>query len=208
MNDRRKFIKTYEQTVSLNYLQKRFKHWDDIKDNTLWKQSVQLYLSKLRFNILKAIYQKQLSRFPYNANSGCNTSTNSSQIDPAQLIQKIYQQNQFIQQQRIHVLKKNEIIKQQNISLTLKSNHITALQLVNKQHQDKIHRLQNANVQLLNQIQSLSIKNEKNKTQKRSKSIKLNRKKQQIIRLQNAPLISVRKTILNASKSIQNQKKK
>ncbi len=49
------FYNTYVFTITLGYVQKNFKHWNDVENNMAWKVSVNGYLNTLRFAVFQAI---------------------------------------------------------------------------------------------------------------------------------------------------------
>eukprot|EP01084_Bolivina_argentea_P309870 536031_1 len=57
-------FKTFEQTMTLKYLSDTFIHWNDVKDDILWKLYVEQYLNQLIYKILHAYHIGTLKQPP------------------------------------------------------------------------------------------------------------------------------------------------
>eukprot|EP01083_Nonionella_stella_P309619 1097315_1 len=48
ISERKRLIQGYEQSLSLEYIQNHFVHWNDVQNDLVWQQSIELHLMKLK----------------------------------------------------------------------------------------------------------------------------------------------------------------
>eukprot|EP01083_Nonionella_stella_P063745 165682_1 len=46
ISERKRLIQGYEQSLSLEYIQNHFVHWNDVQNDLVWQQSIELHLMK------------------------------------------------------------------------------------------------------------------------------------------------------------------
>eukprot|EP01084_Bolivina_argentea_P105172 188279_1 len=164
MNQRKNFIRTYQQTFSLEYLRKHFRHWKDIENDIIWKQQVTIYLQQLCFNVLKSINDGNLSVFPRMQNSRHSNNKYTKQY--MNQMHKTYtfainMQQTVINKQNYLLNKKDNLVDTYNNSLVLQSNKINKLHFTNDKQRTQWKHTSKKNQQLARENILLKQKNHK-----------------------------------------------
>eukprot|EP01083_Nonionella_stella_P031540 86364_1 len=129
IQQRKHFIQTYEQTMTLKYLSDHFIHWPDVQSDIMWQRTVQCYLHQLRYLTLCAIHHNALRDVQSTNIAQFKAKLNAIQLEYKQQLDE-----------------KQNAINHQNNVLTIQRDTINRLQTqmrrMTQAHKDEIAHIQ------------------------------------------------------------------